>query len=274
MPELSWNPMPSIDWIASADEASYRDEHLGEVDAIDNPLMHLRVFLGDAPIAIAADRAAAELGLTGAKWAELVRTKKRSWLVRNSFSIKKSGGLLDPDAVGIELIFRDDSENLNLGENIHVHALLPGPQFRTVASVDAKVAANVGGNLLCRGVLLPPGTLSAQSEVASLADAGDGKLLGGSLRAQANAEASISISMTICTTRIAAIGTGDTRAQWEFSKESESLIDRDIETWTGLLLSSNSRSISFKARVQVVFGASVFRYARTTDWTMLACDLR
>jgi hypothetical protein len=273
MPELGWNPMPSIDWIGSTDEASYEKEHLGEVDAVDNPLIHLRVFLGDAPIAIAADQTAAQLGLTAAKWSDLVRTKKRNWFLRNSLSIKMSGGLLEPDAVGIELVFRDDNADLNRGEKIHVHALLPGPQYCKFATIGGTAALNAGGSMMCAGVLVPPGTLSAIPGAAGVPGSGDSSLLGGNLRAQANTDASISFSMTICTTRIAAIGTGGTRAQWEFSKESEPLVDRDIETWTGLLLSSDSRSISYKARVQVVFGASVFRYARTTDWTMLTCDL-
>lgn len=133
---------------------------------------------------------------------------------------------------------------------------------------------NARGSFVCGGILIAPGTFSATTDVAIKPDEGNGTLLGGGLRAQANVDASISFKMTVCTTRIAALGTGDTRAQWEFAKETEPLVNRDIETWTGLLLPSDSTSISYKARVRVVFGAGVFRFARTTDWTMLTCDLQ
>lgn len=266
MRELEWNRMPPIEWIKSGDSLAYREEHLGPVGEIKNWLTDLKVNIGEAPIAVAADRAAEKLGLQVPAWSQLLGAEKRSWLLSNTFSLWRDGGLLEPDAVGIELLFRDDRGELNTGAKIHVHSLFPGPQCRILGK------AGVEGEFVCDAELLAPGKLSVPTGNPDPTEAAFLTARGG-LRARANANLSISASMTICTAKVAAIGTGDIRAQWEFYKDSLSLVGRPIETWTGLLLPVDTASLEYKAKIWVVFGGGLFRFARSTEWTTLICDL-
>ena len=62
-------------------------------------------------------------------------------------------------------------------------------------------------------------------------------------------------------------------ARFESGQVYYSMVGRDIETWTGLLLTADRSSIEFDATVTTLFGALPFRIARRSKTVRLRCDL-
>lgn len=268
--ELEFQLAPSSAWTEIVTDEQSRKVSLGEVESIERWFASYRVFLGESPVGISADDAAGKLGMKLEPWAEIKLAGRRSWLIRNAFSLMSSGSLLEPDAVGLELIFRDDRRSINVGKMLHVHSLLPGPEFQELAGGSGHVVVDAKGRFVAQAKMAPTGSLQEEP-----ADSTGGALLNaeGTLRAEAAAQGSVALRMSVCTTKVAAVGTGDRRAQWEFRKKQEPLIGHDIETWTGLLLDKDERSLTYQARVYAIFGGGPFRVTHTTKWANITCPL-
>lgn len=268
--ELAFNPAPSLEWTQIVTEARAKRTRLGEAGKVGKWYAKYRLFLGESPIAISAEQAARKLGMKLKPWTRLAGAGNRSWLIRNTFSLMSEGSLLEPDAVGIEIIYRDDRGKLNRGMPVHVHSLLPGPEFHEFANGGVSARLDANGRTVCQARMHPHGQFDAEA-----ASAATGAPLNaeGTLRGEAQVDGSIALRLSLFTTRVIAIGTGDRRAQWEFRKSKEPLIGQDIETWTGLLLSADEEEIAYRARIYAIFGFGPFRGTYSSEWVKVTCAL-
>jgi hypothetical protein len=208
--ELEFLLAPSSAWTEVVTKKLRKQANLGEVDAIERWFASYRIFLGEAPVAISADDAAKKLGMKPQPWAAIKHAGKRSWLIRNAFSLMSRGSVLEPDAIGLELVYRDDRREINVGKAVRVHSLLPGPEFQTIAGGRGKVVVDTNGRFVAQAKMVPTGSL--HEERANTAG-GTELAAEGTLRAEASIGGSIALRMSVYTTKVAAIGTGDLRAQ-------------------------------------------------------------
>lgn len=248
------------------------DPHLGERMEIDNLVTKLRGFIGESPVAVSAASIAENLGLASAPWtAQLEEDGIKSVFVGVGFGIEHRARL-SPSAVGIELLFMDQQQKLNIGQRIHVHSLFPSPEYKVIGEAELKASAELSANGEFRATMVPPGILSnenSEDENASLLplDAG------GHAKAVVSANGNFNLSTELRTPLVSAMGIGDHRAWWCLHKGSQELTGEDIMTWSGLALSSDRPKLAFKAKVFVVFNFRIYRFRRESAWVDLSVDL-
>ena len=250
-------------------ERPLEEQHLGGPDfAKDNPFAKIRGYIGDSPVAFSLEQVHEAFGQPTPPILELYRRHFDVWMIRNNVYVKKDGGIAEPVRVGVEIEYRNDELRLNKGKTCAVASLLPVPVFREVGRLKGHI----------NGEISPAGEIKVGSAALPMAKETP---LSANLKVglTAGLEADLQFNFTVKVPLISAVGTGHSRAEWEFHEESTNLYDQDIETWTFLALpkikvgAATSRQLKYRLRLYIVLRTAFISTRHNTPWKELTCSL-
>lgn len=276
--ELDFTQGDLVEWLAEPELRPDRRMDLGDVLEVEKLLIKCRGWIGDSPVALRPDNVSSTLNIVDQTWQRQERPEFCERFVLTTFGIHSVEGLLDPEALGLELLYRDNTRHLNQGQRIHINCLFPSARFllsgtrqheasrETGIDLDTSAAAVFRARLSAPGVLVPIAT----DEGSASADV---QIKGSATNRVAVTDTNKVVwSTTTYTPVVEAFGEADTRAQWVFHRGHGPLSGKTLETVTGLTVSRYKRGIEFDARMFVVFKLGPYPFRRYSDWIRLTAD--
>lgn len=174
----------------------------------------------------------------------------RLWMVPHSFGVIRRMGLREPTGASLEVRY------LAKG-TCSVQGLMPAPEFVEIGGVS------FGCRLGADGRLAPSyEPLGAAHAVAGLSAA-----------ASAEASGSLSFQASLAIPRVSAVGTGGDHAEWHFGELGRSVLGRDVNCWTILVLSRRQKELAMKARLRVTHRLAFFSACMDSDWVEMVAPL-
>jgi hypothetical protein len=262
-----------VEWLVEPELRSDRNIHLGDVLEIENIAAKCRGWIGDAPFSLDAERTARTLKASDEDWLRAARPEYSDRFVFTTFGVQSFGGLVDPAAIGLELVFRDNERKLNQSQRIHIHTLFPAARFQVAASSRGEFGAEFSGQLFAAAELSPPGQLIPASLDQATASLNAAEIKGSaSQRIVLTNKRQLTWSTTTHAAIVEAIGEGDTRALWVFHRPHGPLTGKTFETVTGITISRKKTGINFDARMFVVFKIGPYPVRRYSPWIRLSTE--
>jgi hypothetical protein len=263
-----------VEWLVEPELRADRRMDLGDVLEIENIAVKCRGWIGDAPFSLDAEQTARMLDAGTDSWRRAARPEFVDRFVLTTFGVQTLGGIINPEGLGLELVFRDNERGLNQGQRIHIHTLFPAARFQVTGTRQTSAGAEMEttGQFQAVAELKPPGQLMAIA--SGLTDMKATGVLKGSINQKvwANDKREITWSTTTYAAMVEAIGEGDTRALWVFHKPQGPLVGKTFETVTGLTLSRKKTEIKFDARMFVIFKIGPYPIRRYSHWVRLTTD--
>lgn len=181
------------------------------------------------------------------------------WLIPHRVGIVRRSGMAEPVAIGIEV------EYCNNGATCCVVGLLP--------VAEHVVHGAIGMNAAFRGEISPVGMVSPSS---SSGEHENMNLELGPLRFGGTVGANVRFSMsaTVSTPRISAVGIGASRCEWRFERAEKPLFGSDLETWATVVLPKQQKQLKYRIRFYMETRTFFFTTRRESDWADLVCELR
>ena len=238
---------------------------LGSPDwSVKNPFARLRAYIADEPIAYSLKEMHKVLEQPIPRNLDFYRGYD-VWLIPTRFSVKKDGGISEPSSLGIGIEFRNDANdvNLNPGMTRSVVALLPEAKFLRRGFLTGALS----------GVFSPTGEVSLNTKSfapkESLPLSADLTVgLGTDVKVGLNFSYQVHIPV------ISAMGSGSSRAEWEFSEESGPLYGKDIETWTVLAVPKGLSELNYRVKLYVNLRTAYIPTRHETAWKTLKTSLK
>lgn len=176
------------------------------------------------------------------------------WIFAFKVHLMKDGGFGSVTQFGAQVRFPEDSA-------ISIVSLLPDSEFITKggAHLKASAALSVTGDAMIPEAAIAVGAATAK--------------VGGDIRASVSGGAHINISMSVMTTKVLTIGTGDYVGEWSIRRGEQPLLGEQSFLSTVLVPSGlNDLEVQLRAYVNVSTGFLVPARVQT-DWLTMAVSL-
>lgn len=177
------------------------------------------------------------------------------WLVSNTVSVMKEPGKRNVRRLGLEVRYGDDA-------GISIADVFPRTSFLNIVrgkgQTQLTATIDFGGHLAAADVApadLRPLTADARFAISAKADV------------------LATLSLSIVTPLVEAVGNGDSFAQWVLTRHDLPLLG-DHSFFQVLLVSPQTRHLSFEARISATVTLyGLLESPRRTKWIPLECDL-
>ena len=230
--EFDFDQGDNAAWLAEPELSENRSRKLGDDSLnVENFLVGLRGWIGDAPYCVAATDMAKLAGSDGSAWSMSPRPEFADRYILSTFGVDRTGGVVEPSAVGLELLFRDNDRKLNRNQQIHINTVFPSARFIVVQS--NKTSGEV--NIHAKAEVSSPFEFIPDTDVESeptLFKLGGSAGIGVGL----NHERKVLLVSEVHSAIVEAMGEADTRAMWIFHKSHGPLIGKTHQTVVGLTL--------------------------------------
>jgi hypothetical protein len=268
--ELTLDKGDLMEWLAEPELRPDRRMTLGDKLEINNILVNCRGWIGEAPFALDPEKAAKTLNDADDTWEKAARPEFANRFVFTTFGVNSLGGIVSPQGLGLELVFREDSPELNRGQRIQINSVFPSALFQVYSESSTQGESKFNG--VFEAELEPPGNLIKAAKSATGIE--DFVKVGGSLALEASYSHNrkINWSTKSYSSVVEAIGVGDVRASWVFHKSHGPLTGKIFETVTGLTLSRRKNSIAYNARMFIIFKVGPFPIRKYSEWVNLSAN--
>jgi hypothetical protein len=193
-------------------------------------------------------------GLGNGSLGQILRSERfKTWVVPHSFSVIRRTGLREPTSASLQVQYLVEP-----GQTCSVQGLLPQPQYFQAGKVGFSVALNVSGAL----VPFPEPVPAAQT-------IGGGLSLGVSGSGAANIVLSASVTVPV----ISAVGVGSDQCEWAFGELGTSLLGKDTQCWSIVVLPRLVDRLSLKLRLRLTHRVAFFTSRMDSDWVEVISDL-
>jgi hypothetical protein len=190
---------------------------------------------------------------TGNLGAALNNERFRMWVIPHSFSVRRERGLREPTHVSLQVRYKTEE-----GQTFSIQGLMPQPQYLQVGSLDFSCA------LTASGALIPDSPFSEGARVIAN---------GLSAKLTAGADAKIGFSAKVTVPVVSAIGIGDDQCAWAFEELGRTVLGRDTQCWSLVVLPRIQDVLSFEMRLRITHRVAFFASRMDTDWVALNVEL-
>jgi hypothetical protein len=179
------------------------------------------------------------------------------WLIPHRVSILRRRGLAEPVSVGISV------EYVHGEKTCSIVSLIPEQQFIR----RGQIATEIG----IKGRLSISGEAQPSEDTANL----DPHIPAGTLQfgLTAGGEVGFQLSASVCSPIVAAVGKGNSRCEWVFHKQDVPLHDRDLETWSVVVLPKRQTDLVYRLKLYYTTRTLFFPTRRESDLQKIRCQL-
>lgn len=177
----------------------------------------------------------------------------KTWIVPHSFSVIRRSGFREPTSASLQVKYVVEP-----GQTCSVQGVLPQPQYLQAGNVGFSAALNASGALVPFAGPAP----AAQT-------VGGGLSLGVSGTAAANIVLSATVSLPV----ISAVGIGSEECEWAFGELGSTLLGKDTQCWSIVVLPRPLDRLSLKLRLRLTHRVAFFTSRMDTDWVDVSSDL-
>ena len=158
------------------------------------------------------------------------------WLIPHRVSILRRKGLAEPVSVGISV------EYVHGEKTCSIVSLIPEQQFIR----RGQLATEFG----IKGRLSVSGEAEPSQDTANLGSQKPAGALQFGLTA--GGEVGFQLSASVCSPIVAAVGKGNSRCEWVFRRQDVPLHDRDLETWSVVVLPKRQTDLVYRLKFRLL----------------------